>query len=143
MRIDWQDAGDEPEIGLIALIDCIFFLLMFFMVATSFKQQEGQRLAKELPINLPQAEAALRDLDRAGPAALVIGLDARGQLYLDGAAVSVQALHDGLRTAAQRRPVPPVRLEGDRSVPLQQVVHVLDLCAFEGLTQVSVRTRAK
>ena len=38
MRINvGEDA--EPEIGLIALIDCIFFLLMFFMVATSFKQQ--------------------------------------------------------------------------------------------------------
>jgi biopolymer transport protein ExbD len=38
MRIELGD-DEPPEIGLIALIDCIFFLLMFFMVATSFKQK--------------------------------------------------------------------------------------------------------
>ena len=36
MRIELGE-DEYPEIGLIALIDCIFFLLMFFMVATSFK----------------------------------------------------------------------------------------------------------
>ena len=35
MRIDVGEE-EQPEISLIALIDCIFFLLMFFMVATSF-----------------------------------------------------------------------------------------------------------
>jgi hypothetical protein len=38
------------QIGLIALIDCIFFLLMFFMVATSFKQQDVQKKAKDLVV---------------------------------------------------------------------------------------------
>jgi biopolymer transport protein ExbD len=31
------------------LIDCIFFLLMFFMVATSFTQQTEAEKRKELP----------------------------------------------------------------------------------------------
>ena len=44
--------------------------------------------------------AAICDLEPAGPEALVIGMDARGQLYLDGGPVSVQALHDGLRAIA-------------------------------------------
>jgi biopolymer transport protein ExbD len=42
MRIDVGEE-EQPEISLIALIDCIFFLLMFFMVASSFqKQAEGK-----------------------------------------------------------------------------------------------------
>ena len=62
MRIDLGE-DEQPEIGLIALIDCIFFLLMFFMVATSFKQQAGEKPQKELPVTLPAAQMSL---DRVG-----------------------------------------------------------------------------
>ncbi len=140
MRVELRD-DDEPEIGLIALIDCIFFLLMFFMVATTFKQQEGQREQRQLPITLPQSEAALRGTAAAPQDPLVIGIDARGNLFVDGAPVSVQGLHDRLRAVARATPDRAVRIEGDRRASYQQVVHVLDLCGFEGLTQVSLRTR--
>ncbi len=139
MRVDLgQD--DEPEIGLIALIDCIFFLLMFFMVATSFKQQVGQREARELPITLPTSDVSLKAAQAAADP-LVIGIDARGQVYVANAPMSVQALHERLRQEAQANPKRPVRIDGDQRASYQQVVQVLDLCAFEGLTQVSLRTR--
>jgi biopolymer transport protein ExbD len=41
MRISLGE-DEAPEIGLIALIDCIFFLLMFIMVATSFIHPDGE-----------------------------------------------------------------------------------------------------
>jgi biopolymer transport protein ExbD len=139
MRIDLGD-DEVPEIGLIALIDCIFFLLMFFMVATSFKQQNVQRQTKDIPIVLPTASATLT-AGEAAKAPLVIGIDARGGLYLDNARTTLQALHDRLRDEAARSPGRPVRIDGDRRTPYQHIVHVLDLCQFEGLTQVSMHTR--
>jgi biopolymer transport protein ExbD len=139
MRIDLGD-DEVPEIGLIALIDCIFFLLMFFMVATSFKQQNVQRQTKDIPIVLPTASATLT-AGEAAAAPLVIGIDAQGGLYLDNARTTLQALHDRLRDEAARSPGRPVRIDGDRRTPYQHIVHVLDLCQFEGLTQVSMHTR--
>jgi biopolymer transport protein ExbD len=139
MRIDLGD-DEVPEIGLIALIDCIFFLLMFFMVATSFKQQDVQRKTKDLPISLPSATANL--VAAKVPAdPLVIGVDARGGFSVDGQAISLQALHDRLRAEAAAQPARPVRIDGDRRTAYQHIVHVLDLCQFEGLTQVAMRTR--
>jgi biopolymer transport protein ExbD len=140
MRIDLRD-NEEPEIGLIALIDCIFFLLMFFMVATSFKQQAGQREAKELAIVLPSSDISLKPRQAARVDPLVIGVDAMGQFYVGQQRVSVQALHDRLRREAQTTPNRAIRIDGDKRASYQQIVHVLDLCAFEGLTQVSLRTR--
>lgn len=140
MRVDLNQ-DEEPEIGLIALIDCIFFLLMFFMVATSFKQQEGQRQMKQLPIQLPQAEASFKAADAAAQDPLVIGIDAQGRLFMGNEAISVQGLHDQLRALARDTPGRAVRIEGDRRANYQQVVHVLDLCGFHGLKQVSLRTR--
>ncbi|MCZ8109905.1 MAG: biopolymer transporter ExbD [Rubrivivax sp.] len=139
MRIDLGD-DEVPEIGLIALIDCIFFLLMFFMAATSFKQQNVQRQTKDIPIVLPTASATLTAGDVA-KAPLVIGIDARGGLYVDNARTTLQALHDRLRDEAARSPGRPVRIDGDRRTPYQHIVHVLDLCQFAGLTQVSMHTR--
>jgi biopolymer transport protein ExbD len=139
MRIDLGD-DEQPEIGLIALIDCIFFLLMFFMVATSFRQQVGEKPQKELPLVLPAAQMSL---DRVGASAspLTIGVDKQGKLYLDGSKVSVQDLHERLQREASSNPGRPIRIDGDEMTRYQDIVHVLDLCQFEGFTHISMHTR--
>ena len=140
MRID---IGEEepPEISLIALIDCIFFLLMFFMVATSFQKQAEGKAQRQLPIALPQSAAAL-DKAEAGASPVVIGVDVKGGVYWGREPVTTVELRDRLHAEAQKDPDRAVRIDGDTQVPYQEVVHLLDLCQFEGLTHISMRTRA-
>lgn len=139
MRVDLSD-HEEPEIGLVAMIDCIFFLLMFFMLATTFKQQETMKQQKELHVQLPVAEAAVV---RAGAAldALVIGVDQDGGLYLDTAPVTVQQLHTLLAQEAAANPQRRIRIDGDRNASYQHIVRVLDLCQLDGLTNIAMHTR--
>lgn len=139
MRVDLSD-HEEPEIGLVAMIDCIFFLLMFFMLATTFKQQEDMKRQKELQVQLPTAEASVV---RSGAAidALVIGVDRDGALFVDGKPVTVQQLHTILAHEADVRPGRRIRIDGDRSTPYQNIVRVLDLCQLDGLTNVAMHTR--
>ena len=139
MRIDLGH-DEPPEIGLIALIDCIFFLLMFFMVATSFRQPEAAKPEKELPVTLPAAQASLERATAAAPP-LVVGVDRDGKLYVDGARVTVQAFHDVLKKEAIRDPRRRIRVDGDEQTPYQHIVHVLDLCQFEGFTNIALHTR--
>lgn len=139
MRINvGEDA--EPEIGLIALIDCIFFLLMFFMVATSFKQQTEAEKRKELPVVLPTSSASL-SAAAADAQPLVIAVDRTGRFFVDGQPVGTQALHDRLLAEASTDPQRTVRVDGDRGVAYQHIVHVLDLCQLAGLTRVAMHTR--
>jgi len=139
MRIELGE-DEQPEIGLIALIDCIFFLLIFFMVATSFKQQQGEKPQKELPITLPAAQMSL-DRVAASPPPLTIAIDKLGKLYIDDERVSVQGLHDRLAQEAASNPGRPIRIDGDEMTRYQDIVHVLDLCQFEGFTKISMHTR--
>jgi biopolymer transport protein ExbD len=136
------DLGEEeqPEIGLVAMIDCIFFLLMFFMLATTFKHQENMKKEKELPVALPKAQASL---ERAGAAtdALVIAVARNGQLFIDGRPASKQQLHLHLASAAARDPQQRVRIDGDEQTPYQHIVHVIDLCQLNGLTNIAMHTR--
>jgi biopolymer transport protein ExbD len=139
MRIDLGDE-EQPEIGLTALIDCIFFLLMFFMVATSFKQQTTQRKDKQLPIALPVSSNALEESDdNARP--LVIGVGRDGKLYLEGEAVTAQGLHSRLRAVAAADAGTHIRIDGDKQAAYQHIVRVMDLCQIEGLHNIAMRTR--
>ena len=139
MRIDLGEE-EQPEIGLIALIDCIFFLLMFFMVATSFKQSDSTKQDKELPITLPTSQVSFNRAAASAPP-LILGVDRDGALYVGAAQVSTQAMHDLLKREAERDPARPIRIDGDRSARYQDIVHVLDLCQFEGFTKISMHTR--
>ena len=139
MRIDLGEQ-EEPEIGLIALIDCIFFLLMFFMVATSFKQQTEAEKRRELPVVLPTSSASL-GAAQAGAAPLVIAVDKAGKFFVDGDPIGTQALHDRLQQEAQANAGRRIRVDGDRAAAYQHIVHVLDICQLAGLTQIAMHTR--
>jgi biopolymer transport protein ExbD len=141
MHINLDD-DEQPEIGLIALIDCIFFLLMFFMVATSFKQKEQQQMEKHLPITLPKSTASL-DMTSAAPDPIVIRVDRSGNVAIDDRVLSTEALHERLRAEAARNPGRPVRIDGDGHAAFESIVQVLDLCQFAGLTTISMHTRRK
>jgi len=139
MRIKLGE-DEQPDIGLIALIDCIFFLLMFFMVATSFKQKDTQMKEKYQPIELPASQASL-DLPSAAKSPVVIGIGKDGDLYYGGDPVSLSTLRERLHEVAATNPGHPVRIDGDRRTPYQNIVHVLDLCQFEHMNNISMRTR--
>jgi Biopolymer transport protein len=136
------DLGDdqEPEIGLVALIDCIFFLLMFFMVATTFKQNEDSRRNRSIPVDLPKVAATFR-AEEASPTGVVITVARDGGIYVNGVATTQGQLHSRLRDLAARDAHAVIRIDGDRRAQFQDVVSVMDLCAFEGLTNLAVHVR--
>lgn len=139
MRINLGE-DEQPEIGLIALIDCIFFLLMYFMIATTFKQPDAAKQDKELPVVLPTAQMSL-DRSNASASPLIIGVDRSGVLYVGNSRVTTQGMLDILKAEAARNPRRPIRIDGDQSTRYQDIVHVLDMCQFEGFTKIAMHTR--
>ena len=96
MRINLRST-DRLEIQMAPLIDCVFLLLIFFLVATTFKKVD-----KEVPMNLPESAAGAyvpreEDMYR-------IWIDRDGITYLDTGAVSTRALLDRLRIVARNSP---------------------------------------
>ena len=52
MKIQGDEGADEPMFNLTPMIDVVFQLLVFFMVATTFHDPE-----RELEVELPQAQS--------------------------------------------------------------------------------------
>jgi biopolymer transport protein ExbD len=141
MRINLGE-DEQPEIGLIALIDCIFFLLMFFMVATSFKQQSEIQGQSELAVVLPEASASLEG-SASVPNVIAIGIDKKGDLFLDGKPISIKKLQDQLRANSENNKQTLVEINGDEAAAYKYIVSVIDICQFEGLTNIALHTRNK
>lgn len=125
---------EEPvEIQMTSLIDCVFLLLIFFLVSSQMKKIE-----KELPIELPQANATRQV--KALPEMTTVSVDKHGALYVDSRPVGAEGLRAQLREAARENPGLRIRINGDVFAPFRSIVQVLDACQGEGLTVVGINT---
>jgi biopolymer transport protein ExbD len=133
MRFETADE-EGNEINMTPMIDCVFLLLIFFLVATVVKKVE-----KELPVQLPDAIHAV-DTKYGDQRPLVLGVDNEGQFYLNGEPATLATLHGKLRETATTAPETRIRIDGDQAATFQSLTHLLDLCAFEGLKVVGIHT---
>jgi len=128
MQINLQD-DEGVDVQMAPLIDCVFLLLIFFLVATTLKKIE-----KELPLELPEAKLAARETPRSD--VLTISVDRDGKLYLGADAATSGMVFERLKAAAAEDPDQPIRINADRLAPWESVLQVLELAKFEGLTDV-------
>jgi biopolymer transport protein ExbD len=133
MRVDIEENGDVA-LDLAPLIDVVFLLLIFFMVATSFAAQE-ERLDLELP------EAHSGQAAEASNRELVLDVLPDGAVRLDGARLEQQALGTELARIARDNPLRPVLVRADRGLDYGRVIAVLDQCRLVGLTNTGLATR--
>ena len=134
MRIRHRRAEESPELQMAPLIDCVFLLLIFFLLATTLKKIE-----KELPLELPHSAASI-DVAEA-PDLLIISVDKYGRKYIGSEPMGTRALHDYVKSAAKKDPKQRVRVDADENVAYRHVVEVIELCKFEGLRNVGLHTR--
>ena len=133
MKIRDDENQEEPILNLTPMIDVVFLLLIFFMVATTFLDPE-----REIDIDLPTAESGA--VTEEVPEELVINLFRDGRINLGGREVDADALEEALYHAARRDPATPVTIRGDRQVHHETVVGVMDACGKAGLSNLAVGT---
>jgi biopolymer transport protein ExbD len=132
--IDLQDENDgSTDVNMTPMIDCVFLLLIFFLVASTLK-----KIDKEIPLELPSAASAIEAPTQ--PKTLVIAIDANGRTFIGGNPVSNEALVARVREAAVDQPDLPIRIDADRNTAYQNVMRVIDELQFNGFKQVGLKT---
>ncbi len=127
------EEDDAPDVQMAPLIDCVFLLLIFFLVATTLKKHEP-----ELPVDLPYSAVSI--MAAKDSSSLVLGLDADGRRYVNGEIVSTESLHRILRERSKLGSSQKVRIDADRNVVYQDLIEIVDLCQFYGLRRISFHT---
>ncbi|MDP6352369.1 MAG: biopolymer transporter ExbD [Alphaproteobacteria bacterium] len=118
----------HPKLNITPLIDVVFLLLVFFMMASSFT------MPKTIDLALPRPEA----VDQKGGAPLLIRVAADGSVTLDGlrlpferlqAEVAGRVASGAARTAAVRH---------DSGVSVQLLVDVMDRLRAAGVKSIGL-----
>jgi biopolymer transport protein ExbD len=116
----------EPELGvpnMMPLIDIIFLLLIFFLMASSFKKAEREE--RELKVMLPEVTEAQPLADTQD---LVINVTPEGKYVVAQKQLSEEQLLALLNLTHRKNPQKPVLIRGDARSAWQHGVRAMGLC---------------
>ena len=117
------------SLPLAPLVDMVFILLMFGMVALN---RDERSLRLDLP-SLQSPETASSEQVRT------IEIDAAGRVLFEGAAIDPAALNDDPRLTGDSG---AVRVRSDRRASFGDVMRVLDALREAGVNQIEIRGRS-
>jgi len=116
----------EENPDLTPLINCMFLLLVFFMVATTFVNPKG--LSVDLPGGQGESRAT-KDMN------IVIGQDE--VIQVNGETTDKARLAEKIRQVMEADNTKNVILEADRSVRHAYVVQVMDIARGQGIEAIA------
>jgi biopolymer transport protein ExbD len=122
----------RARIEIIPMIDVVFFLLVFFMMASL-----SMTVYRGLPVNLPRASTGTTP--PVETAAVTVTRD--GQAYLDREPVTRAALGERLRGLVGANPTVAIVITADEAVAHGRVVDVLDEVRTAGVTRMAIAIR--
>ena len=121
------------EVSMSPLIDCVFLLLIFFLVSTMFKKEK-----RDIDIIPPESNSA--EKLRPDNKHIVLSVDHDGTLNWQCRPTSVNDVFQRLGEEAIANPERRIRIDADHRAPLYHVAKLLDMCQFRGMTNVGIRT---
>lgn len=132
----WQDNGGNQDvrIELIPLIDVIFCILTFFILAAvNFSRQQA------ISLDLPQAKTGTPQMREM----LVVSLDDLGQVYVEQQLVSRTQLSQSIENYQQSNPSGLMVLYAAKNATYREVVEILDILREVGGDRVALATLPK
>lgn len=121
-------------LNLTPMIDVVFLLLIFFLVATRFAEED-----RKLEVILPSASEAMPMT--VEPRHLIINIDEQGDYFVEGNRMNLEDLDRVLEHATVNNPLSQaVNVRADKRVPFDAVVQVLDLCKRYAVENYSIDT---
>lgn len=118
---------EAVPVDIAPLIDCVFQLLLFFMLTSSFVLQPGIR------IKLPKAQTS-QNLSASN---LVITLTKDHLVYWDEEVVTLKELRERLKAVGGKK---PVLIRADRHAYIEKLIELWDLCRSAGYPEVHIAT---
>ncbi|GIS60226.1 MAG: hypothetical protein CM1200mP2_24510 [Planctomycetaceae bacterium] len=119
MRLPEENTGnDGPD--LTPVIDVVFLLLIFFLVATEYHQEE-----RELEVVLPEVTQAQ---PLAMSKELIVNITKAGIFKVAGRDYNEQQLYQVIREAKENNPQMTALIRGDGESALRYAVRVMGMC---------------
>ena len=132
MKFKRHFSSGSAKIDLIPLVDIIFQLLLFFMVAATFMSLPA------ITVGLPEAKTA----EAADVASFTLSVTEKGFL-LDGNEKTFDEISEFLRTfrlPKEERSAFPVNVEAKGDAKTSMLITMMDALRFYGFSTINLRT---
>jgi biopolymer transport protein ExbD len=127
--LDRRRHAHQPiELNVIPLIDVVFFLLIFYVISTSFVQEST------VPIQRPSSSNASTVSSGFVPVAIVKS----GAIQVGPQIVDLAGVRDAVHAALDAGNTGKAVVIPDREVPTGLLLQVMDACSAAGATSVDV-----
>ena len=135
MAVTINKGSALDSLSLTPLIDVIFLLLIFFLVATKFAEEE-----REMDVRLPEASQAMPLTSK--PRELFVNIGADGRYFVSAKTVALDELQPILNTAQVNNPGrASVIIRADQRCRWKYVVAVMNACQKAKIRDYRVTTR--
>ena len=124
---DSNSGGGEPAIDMSSMLDCVFILLIFFIVTTTFVDETGVEVDK------PQAASSVQ-LEKTS---ILLALTKKGEVVYGGREIGINGVQTLVKRMIAKEDV-PVIIQADKEAPAGLLVRIIDESKLAGATKVSI-----
>ena len=132
MKIHNLYQKEEKElisINITPLIDIVFLLLVFFMLATSFIQKST------IEVNLSSEKTTEVDNKKNN---VVLILNKKGLIYLNNKLINVSNIRNEISNIVKKNPKYSVLIKSHKKIPVQKVIRLIEEVRLAGTDNIKL-----
>lgn len=129
-----DEAEEEVHVDLSPMIDCIFILLIFFIVTTVFVEETG------VEVNKPDLSASASALDSNS---VLLAVTEEDKVYYGGESIGVQGVIGKIKPLLTETPDMPVIIQGDKGATHGTVQRVHEQAILAGAQKDKISVSSK
>ena len=117
------------SINITPLIDIVFLLLVFFMLATSFIQKST------IEVNLSSGKTV--KIDNQKNTAIVI-LNKKGLIYLNNKLINVTNIRKEINNIVEKNPKYKILIKSHKKIPVQKLIRLIEEVRLAGTDNIKL-----
>jgi len=128
-RISNVAVEEESAIDLTPLIDCVFIMLIFFIVTASFVKEKG------LDVNKPDAPLVNKQENKSN---ILVMIDANNNIWISNRKVDIRSVRPNIERMHAENPEGSVVIQADKQSKNQLLVEIMDQSRQAGVYNIAL-----
>jgi biopolymer transport protein ExbD len=135
MRIRTSDSETGEMINISSMIDVMFILIIFFLVTTTFKEEEVDQTVK-LPV-----DARNQSLTQTAGSVIKINIRQNGSYVLMGQQVTEDEIAKWMKEEVAKKPELSVVIRCDKEAKHLYLANVMSICLYAGVSEANIAVK--
>ena len=127
-----SSSNDGDIINISSMIDVMFILIIFFLVTTTFKEEEIDHM-----VNLP-VDSKNQSLTQSSGNLIKINIRKSGAYVLMGKQVTEEQISDWMKDEVEKKPDIKVLIRSDQDAKHLYLANVMSICRHVGVPKANI-----